>query len=228
VENGDSKTVCCWCCQSGPITASCWLPKSGYVPGESVIFCGQVENLSKSPLNSTTVRLIEKTIFKAQGKLKENLRLVGDITRNTGDTDNNLEMWDNFSIVMPSLPPSGLANCNIIDLSYTIQFVVNPGNFSFNLMVPIDIIIGTVPLRSSFSSFLPANPSLITVQQDPVSVVHGTSLLTLDKYPDLPCHAYEQCTFGGDLKEDEDPEDLNQGSDTSFFPQYICYTQNTV
>lgn len=52
-------------------------------------------------------------------------------------------------------------------------------------MVPIDIIIGTVPLRSSFSSFLPANPSLITVQQDPVSVVHGTSLLTLDKYPDL-------------------------------------------
>ena len=65
------------------------------------------------------------------------------------------------------------------------KFVVNPGNFSFNLMVPIDIVIGTVPLRSSFPSFLPSNTSLLTVQQDPINVTHGTSLLTLDKYPDL-------------------------------------------
>ena len=65
------------------------------------------------------------------------------------------------------------------------KFVVNPGSFSFNLMVPIDIVIGTVPLKSSFPSFLPANPSLLSTQEDPVNVAHGTSLLTLDKYPDL-------------------------------------------
>jgi len=122
VKNGDTKTVCCWCCQSRPITASCWLPKSGYVPGETIVFCGHVENLSKSALSSTAVQLVEKTIFKAQGKLKENVRLVGDMTRSRG---HNPEEWDHFPITMPALPPSGLPHCTIIELSYVLQVIVD-------------------------------------------------------------------------------------------------------
>ena len=37
------------------------------------------------------------------------------------------------------------------------QFVVDPGAFSFNLTVPMEILIGTVPLQESFSTFPQAN-----------------------------------------------------------------------
>jgi len=121
VRNEESKTLCCWCCRSGPITVSCWLPKSGYVPGERIIFCGQIENQSASPLHSTTVQLVEKTVFKAQGKTKENSRVVGDITRNKSDNEDLSDVWDHIPIVMPSLAPSGLDKCTIIELSYVLQ-----------------------------------------------------------------------------------------------------------
>ena len=58
-KNEDSKTICCWCCQSGPITAYVWIEKSGYVSGEPILFCGQVENHSRSRLLSTSVQLVE-------------------------------------------------------------------------------------------------------------------------------------------------------------------------
>lgn len=35
------------------------------------------------------------------------------------------------------------------------QFIVDPGTFSFNLIVSLDIIIGSIPLRQSFDTFLP-------------------------------------------------------------------------
>jgi len=65
---------------------------------------------------------LQKTIFKAQGKLKENVRLVGDMTRSRG---HNPEEWDHFPITMPALPPSGLPHCTIIELSYVLQVIVD-------------------------------------------------------------------------------------------------------
>lgn len=55
------------------------------------------------------------------------MRLVGDMTRTRGNGEDDPEVWDNFPIVMPSLPPSGLPNCTIIDLSYAIQVTVRYG-----------------------------------------------------------------------------------------------------
>ena len=59
VKNEEIKTICCLCCQSGPITAVGWLPKSGFVPGETILFCGTVDNRSGSRLHQTAVRLVE-------------------------------------------------------------------------------------------------------------------------------------------------------------------------
>lgn len=59
LERTDSKTVCCWCCQSGPITARCWLAQTGYAPGQAVLFNGHVDNKSRSPLVATRLELVE-------------------------------------------------------------------------------------------------------------------------------------------------------------------------
>lgn len=55
----DSKTICCCCCSSGPISARCWMTQSGYIPGQTVYFNGEVENRSGKMMDSSTVRLVE-------------------------------------------------------------------------------------------------------------------------------------------------------------------------
>lgn len=41
---------------------TCWLPKKGYVPGEAILFCGEVDNQGGSELSATKVKLVEVNI----------------------------------------------------------------------------------------------------------------------------------------------------------------------
>ncbi|XP_046650076.1 arrestin domain-containing protein 3-like [Daphnia pulicaria] len=230
VKNEETKTVCCLCCQSGPITAIAWLPKSGYVPGETILFCGRVDNKSRSRLLHTSVRLVERTIFKAQGKQKEDERVIREITRNqqTAPERENLELWNDIPIIVPPLAPSDLHHCSIIDLRYFIEFIVNPGTLSFNFKVPIEITIGTIPFRDSFPTFQPqaSAPPFTNGINVENNVTHPIGFLPpfmINQYPNLPQSTYESGVFSGNLREEGDTEHLNIGFDTLFKPTYISY-----
>ncbi|KAK4019586.1 arrestin domain-containing protein 3 [Daphnia magna] len=228
VKNEETKTVCCLCCQSGPITAIAWLPKSGYVPGETILFCGRVDNKSRSRLLQTSVRLVERTIFKAQGKQKEDERVIREITRSQQSADReNLELWNDIPIIVPPLAPSDLHHCSIIDLRYFLEFVIDPGTLSFNFKVPIEITIGTIPFKESFPTFQPqASAPSITDRNSANSMANTIGFLPpfmLNEYPNLPPSTYESGMFGGNLREEGDTEHLNIGFDTLFKPIYISY-----
>ena len=49
IQNQVAKTLCCLCCESGPITGVLRLEKTGYVPGEAIYLQGEVQNLSDTP-----------------------------------------------------------------------------------------------------------------------------------------------------------------------------------
>ena len=72
-------------------------------------------------MNDDIIPVLQKTVFKAQGKQKENNRIVGDISRDKSENDLNVETWDHVPIVVPSLTPSGLEHCTIIELSYALE-----------------------------------------------------------------------------------------------------------
>lgn len=62
----DSKTLGLFCCQSGPITAKVWLDRVGYVPGESIPFNAEVENLSRKKMRGSSVQLVEARLFHSK------------------------------------------------------------------------------------------------------------------------------------------------------------------
>lgn len=202
--------MCCWCCQSGPITARCWLAQTGYAPGQAVLFNGHVDNKSRSPLVATRLELVEKSRFTAQGKHKEHTRTVLEKERRQS-ADVDCAVWDRVPLLVPPLAPSRLNHCSLIDVSYELLFIVDPGTFSFNLTLPMEILIGSVPLRSGFDQL--AAP---TAPMPPFRI---------ELYPDLPIFQSRPGHFAGDLKEAGDSMYLNVGFDTKFAPQYLCYGQ---
>nr|CAG4641027.1 EOG090X09LQ [Eulimnadia texana] len=120
VKNEDTKHICCLCCRSGPITARAWLDHTGFVPGETLFFCGEVDNQSGKRLEATKLRLVEKSVFKAKEKKRSEERTVHEVTRGSVD-DNNSDIWDHVPLIIPPLAPSDLPGCNIISVSYILE-----------------------------------------------------------------------------------------------------------
>ena len=54
-----SKYLRCYCCKSGPITCRCWLPKRGYLPGETLSFSAEIENLSTLNMRGSELKLVQ-------------------------------------------------------------------------------------------------------------------------------------------------------------------------
>ena len=108
------------------------------------------------------------TTFHAEGIIKETVRIIKEIQHGPfGRSDR----WVNESILIPSVAPSGLPYCNIINTRYSVhvyrfihpnvmriidiysyflvQYIVEskamPWNFACSLNLPMDIIIGTIP-----------------------------------------------------------------------------------
>lgn len=70
------------------------------------------------------------------------------------------------------------------------KFSVDPGLLSFNLVIPMTILIGNVPLRNFFTNF--NQPGATSVPTDPALLLptdyypaNNSYLPDTDQYPDL-------------------------------------------
>ena len=62
------KTLCCLCCESGPLTLYASVDRVGYCPGESVIISVTAENLTGRVLQGIRAQLISETRRFASGR----------------------------------------------------------------------------------------------------------------------------------------------------------------
>ena len=148
----DHKKLCCLCCKSGPITATIHSNRTGYVPGEMIGFNAEVDNLSNRDMSSSFLNLVEVVTYRATTKSRTERRVVAEIRRGMirpGTSD----YWEGVVMSVPVLPPTGLAgNCSIIDVQYSLEFHVEPSGPSFDLVVRIPVIVGTIPLTRGLHS----------------------------------------------------------------------------
>lgn len=132
------------------------------------------------------------------------------------------------------------------------QFIVNPGPLSFNLELAQRLIIGNVPLRGSFTSFqqnrdqLTASAEMsLQVDTNPFLSNASETLSISNDYPDLRNNwklnrtnpktkaylsqfltappTYEECMFGGNIRDPEDSDHVVYGVGESFKPRYATY-----
>ncbi|XP_062620954.1 arrestin domain-containing protein 3-like isoform X2 [Saccostrea cucullata] len=222
-QNQQSKFLCCLCCKSGPITGMLKLDRVGYVPGEAITFNAEIQNMT-SRVCGTHVKLYMTTVFHATTKSKTTTSEVARVVHQDiqpGET----ETWSGDRLVIPPLPPSFLVGCQIIDINYYFELIVDPSGPAIDLHVPLLIIIGTIPLRTVVQQYQaqygissPAQPALPAPGPAPSAPpVGGASIMS-----DLPPPSYNECVFGKTNIREEDDSEHTRG-EMDYAPAYTYY-----
>ena len=145
--NSNSKTFGLLCCSTGPVSATVRIPRYGYTPGEIIPIAAEVENISTKHMNCTKIRLLQDVTFRATNGTKTTNRILQEVKRGPIEPGKS-DTWNGQPLAIPPIPPSGFGGCRIIDISYHLEFRVDPSGMGFDLVVKIPITIGTIPLRS--------------------------------------------------------------------------------
>jgi len=222
-SKSDYKMLGLLCCQSGPISASVQLDRSGYVPGENIYLKATADNKSDRVMNSTLVYLVQSTTYMAEGHKKVDDDIIFEHKKGSiqpGDSYN----WEETALKIPPLPPSQLYTCTNIKIEYRIEFRVDPSGMSFDLCLLAPIVIGSIPLRSTLKNF--KQDPTPTPTPAPVSLPPSAPPFSL--YPELPPPTYQEATVGEDiphLKSDEENEHV--GGNWDYKPQYPLYDESS-
>eukprot|EP00918_Siedleckia_nematoides_P039565 GHVU01086052.1.p1 GENE.GHVU01086052.1~~GHVU01086052.1.p1 ORF type:complete len:344 (+),score=42.08 GHVU01086052.1:303-1334(+) len=146
IENAAEIMAGTICCRSGPISGHLMLERQGFCPGENLEFKSEIKNNSKKKLNVRAV-LSQVATFRADKQVKKyNTVLRG---RDKGEIrPGETAEWADELKNIPPVPPSRLgAGCKNIDVKYVLTLIVIPSGPGPTLEVPVEVIIGTIPLR---------------------------------------------------------------------------------
>jgi len=219
-ENFREKTLCCLCCESGPITVHLQLHRTGFVPGEYIFVNATIKNNSNTRMDSSTIRIDQTISFHATSKTRRSFCTVAKIQGNTIEPMAT-EVYRNVPLKIPAVAPSGLEGCRIIDIQYVFELEVDPSGPSFDIDLPIAITIGTIPLADSWYYYQQySQPAAMMPGYTPTAPLPDT----MGSAP--PPSYSEACGVG--LAEEEDDDEKKQShqyGDTgaAWAPSYTSY-----
>ncbi|CAH1780772.1 unnamed protein product [Owenia fusiformis] len=245
-----SKTLCCLCCATGPITATIKIPRRGWVPGEYIPVMADVDNCSKRKILNTKIVLTQHVRYSGKvdlsdhGQTNLHSRVVAFKERGEIPPGEN-ELWKSEMMRIPPVPPSRLVGCDIIHINYDLSLVVQPEGPAYKISVPIDITIGTEPLKRDSESSdqlspitssddrkheneehaKPPVPQADVIAEPPVIVVFEPQQ-GHDPIPESP-PSYEECIFGRVEIDEGDAIEPGHGP-LNYTPMYTYYNWKTM
>ncbi|KAK3098627.1 hypothetical protein FSP39_021371 [Pinctada imbricata] len=211
-EYEDSKTLCCLCCETGPITAKLRVDRMGHVCGEAIIPKGEVINKSSRDIRLLTLKLIQECTYKANNpytRTKRTYKTLVQIQLGRLEEKKNMQLGGT-KLIVPPAPPSGLDGCEIIGMHYFVN-VISPSGMGFDLVVGVPVIIGTIPLESTVEQYGVPPPIEQSTLVTPSG--HGPEPPALVLPSNIPAPSYAQSNFGS-IFDEEDKQAL-QKSETS-------------
>ncbi|KYQ55050.1 Arrestin domain-containing protein 3 [Trachymyrmex zeteki] len=233
VQQEMSKTFCCLCCGTPPLTVNFSLPVRGYVPGQSMPIKINVENLSNVVVNIVKLVLCKIVTFRAttpHTDTKKEEIVVTEVSKGPVEAGGTTDYEQHLDI--PPLPPSNLANCGIIDLEYNLKVeACVEGWYHRNLSANTLIFVGTVPLAvyhvpSAPPAGMDGDYSAKPPEAGFVIPSTNTALPPLPEshlYPNLPPPSFEESLHGARNLRDRGESEYVYGLTNHFAPKYPVY-----
>ncbi|XP_029643437.1 arrestin domain-containing protein 17 [Octopus sinensis] len=243
LQQQGTKHFCCCCCKSGPLSAHVNLYRTGYVSGEQIYINAEICNMSNRDITHSKASLDMIISFHATTKTTTGHKNITSVTQG-GIPPGESDYWNQVALLIPPLPPSNLMYCKIIDIKYILTFSVS-ASMAMSLKLPMEIIIGTIPLATYMppapSAGLPAPNQYNAGGYAPQynsdgSAAQSGALLPTTSYPEpsatpmgtgasaIPSAppAYEECVFGKVNISDEGDDKYTHG-ELNFAPAYPYY-----
>ena len=130
--------------KSKPLTAQISINKQAFVSGENILVSGLIENESDTKITHCDLKLIKLVQYHARGKTRSDKQTVYKCSQPGIDKESKAN-WRNVSVFVPSIPPSLLDGCSIIDIKYFLEIRIVPPGMHFALELTFNITIGTIP-----------------------------------------------------------------------------------
>ena len=141
----------CGPCKSSPIVCEFSLNRTGFVPGESIVFDVIVDNQKSSrQVQDVTVTLLQKIRYQVKASVKKCFRRAASLTLPKTVAPRTLEKWSSH-IIIPPLSASTNGKCRIVDVYYSVvcEFATESSSGG-KLIIPITI--GTKPFIDAKSN----------------------------------------------------------------------------
>lgn len=130
-----------------PFNIEVAIPKTGYVPGESIPVIIHVSNQSTAKVKEIIVKLVLKVRCKlrhSKRSIEEKISLTKRKTTNREDSS-----FDVHEIInIPATPPSLSNLCKIIQLNYSVRVEMRLAGAHTNQEIKLPVVIGVIPLGS--------------------------------------------------------------------------------
>lgn len=137
----------------GAINLSMSAERTGYVPGESIVVNGEVVNHSKSTIKYTEIKLLQIIMYLTKEKRKNIYRTVQRVYH-PELAGGGQDVWSSVPLQVPAVPPTFLDYCSIITIHYFLQMKAKL-SFSREVREEVPVIIGSLPLKTTYSTFHP-------------------------------------------------------------------------
>lgn len=142
------------------------IPISGFVAGQTVPVSIFINNETNVDVEETQVALKKIIHYNSQTprrRTKERVEMAAEVRHAgvPGKSKGNIEV----QLSLPPVPPSNIAFCQVIQVSYEIRVLAKVGGIHRNAVLRLPITIGTVPLNSH--QYLTLAPVSLTNWQQP-------------------------------------------------------------
>lgn len=135
------------CCKSGPVSGQLTVPRRGFAVGQSVPFTVRLENNSRKKLHVRVV-LAQHAIFHADKQTRRSNSVLKVVSRPSEVKAGETITWEDEVKDVPPVQPTRLGGgCKMIEVKYFLTMIASVSGPGKDIEVPVEIIIGTVPLR---------------------------------------------------------------------------------
>jgi len=148
IAGHESFDILVMCCCMARVSVDVNVNRKGFVPGESIQF--SVDLSCSTSMREAKICFMQHIVFKAKKETKRTSRIVNAISQGRIKAKEK-KRWENESFVVPSdLIPTCIDNSRVIQIKYTLSVIITPWNkFTEEIIIPISIKIGNIPLRRS-------------------------------------------------------------------------------
>ena len=157
-----TKTICCLCCASGPVTLTAEIPRTGFCLGEFIPLNVNLENGSNRRIQLSAT-LHQRVVYYAEGGHRSYgggrvVRLLSERLQPRTPT-----LWSpGNKLIIPLTTETTMTSCDIILVGYVLKVSAQISGAN-SLSVEIPILIGNVPRRDP-------NQASVTDSLPPISV----------------------------------------------------------